>query len=72
VNRDEHLAWAKDRALEYADQGDVALATASLISDLGKHKETSGHAGIQLMMMEATAGMLNTPQRLRECIEGFR
>ena len=30
MTRGEHLQWAKDRALEYADMGDVANAMASL------------------------------------------
>ena len=29
MTRAEHLRWAKDRALEYADRGDVANAMAS-------------------------------------------
>jgi len=33
MTREEHLRWAKDRALEYADKGDVANAIASLRSE---------------------------------------
>ena len=42
MDRAEHLQWAKDRALEYADMGDVANAMASLGSDLNKHPDTKG------------------------------
>jgi hypothetical protein len=71
VTRDEHLAWAKERALEYADQGDTGQAIASLISDLGKHPDTAGHSGIGLMAMLKMTGHLSTPREVREFIEGF-
>jgi hypothetical protein len=71
MTRDEHLKWAKDRALEYADKGDMANAMASLQSDLGKHSETADHSGIQLMYMLAMSGEFDRPGALREYIEGF-
>jgi hypothetical protein len=71
VTRAEHLKWAKERALEYADRGETADAMSSLISDLGKHPETAGHSGVELMAMLAIAGEFQRPGRLREFIEGF-
>lgn len=71
MTRAEHLAWCKQRALEYADQGNVANTIASMASDLRKHPETAGHPGIELMMMLAAAGRLDTPAELRKLIEGF-
>lgn len=71
VNRARHLAWAKERALEYVDAGDLTNAWASLVSDLGKHSETRGHPGIELGMMLAMGGFLNTEREIREHIEGF-
>jgi len=71
VTRAEHLAWAKERALEYAERGDVAQAMASLGSDLNKHPETKGHSGMELMMMLAIGGHLNSPGELQKFIEGF-
>jgi hypothetical protein len=41
MTRAEHLAWCKERALEYLDMGDRVNAMASMISDLGKHPETA-------------------------------
>jgi hypothetical protein len=70
--RAEHLKWAKDRALEYADQGDVAQAMASLGSDLNKHPETKDHSGMELMMLLAMSGRLDAPGELRKFIEGFQ
>ena len=70
-NRDEHLAWCKERALEYADRGDMANAIASMGSDLNKHPDTEGHTGMELMMMMAMAGQFDRPGELRKFIEGF-
>ena len=40
ATRAEHLEWAKKRALEYCDRGQLQRALDSLISDLSKHPET--------------------------------
>jgi hypothetical protein len=73
MDRAEHLQWAKDRALEYADQGDVANAMGSLRSDLGKHPGTAQSVGIvdELMMPLAMMGDFERPGELRRFIEGF-
>jgi hypothetical protein len=71
TTRAEHLAWCKERALEYAGQGDNAQAMASMTSDLSKHPETEGHSGVELMMMLAIAGQFERPGELRKFIEGF-
>ena len=70
-SRNEHLTWCKKRALEYVEAGDLHRAFASMASDLGNHPETEGHAAIQLGMMLMMGGNLNTPQKMREFIEGF-
>ena len=56
LSRAEHLAWCKQRALEYCDMGDVNQAYASMGSDLGKHPETANHPAIQLGMMLLMGG----------------
>lgn len=56
---------------EYVDNGDLPNAMASLTSDLRKHPETANHAGVELMMMLALGGHLNTATDLRKYIEGF-
>jgi hypothetical protein len=71
VTRAEHLAWCKQRALEYADRGDVTNAIASMASDLGKHPETENHGAMELMMMMAMVGKFDRPGELRKFIEGF-
>jgi hypothetical protein len=67
----EHLAWCKERALQYVDAGDLDNAFASMGSDLNKHEGTRGHGGMQLGIMMLMAGQLGTPQAMREFIEGF-
>ena len=71
TTRAEHLAWCKSRAMEYVDAGDVSQAMASMASDLGKHPETAGHAGVQLGTMLLLAGHLNAVEEMRRFIEGF-
>lgn len=72
TTRAEHLAWCKQRALEYADRGELTNAISSMTSDLAKHPDTAGHSGIELMHMEAMAGFLRTRADARRCIEGFQ
>jgi hypothetical protein len=53
MSRADHLAWCKQRALEYLDAGDRTNAIASMISDLRKHPELEDHAGIFLFLTSA-------------------
>ena len=71
TTRAEHLAWCKQRAIEYCDMGDTQQAFASMGSDIGKHPETANHSAIQLGMMLLMAGKLDTPTEMRKFIEGF-
>lgn len=68
--RAEHLQWAKSRALEYLEAGNLTDAWASFVSDLGKHPETAAHRAIELGMLEMMIGGLNTADKLRHHIEG--
>lgn len=71
MNRQEHLDWCKQRALEYCDSDDVNNAWASMVSDLSKHDETRNHTAIDLGNMQLVNGMLSTPADMRRFIEGF-
>ena len=71
MTRDEHLAWCKQRALEYVERGDLTSAYGSMASDLGKHPDTRDHAAIQLGMMLMITGNLNTQHDMKRFIEGF-
>lgn len=69
--RAEHMAWCKQRALEYVERGNVTSAIASMLSDLGKHPDTAAHSGIHLAAMMMLHGMLKEASEVREFIEGF-
>jgi len=71
ITRAEHLAWCKQRALEYVDANDLTQALASMGSDLNKHDETRNHAGMEIGLMLKLNGHLNTAHEMRRFIEGF-
>ncbi len=67
--RDEHLAWAKERALAYVEAGELANAFASMLSDLGKHAELrTEHVLAEIGMLYVI--QLDAPG-MRRWIEGF-
>lgn len=72
MNREEHLKWCKDRAMEYVKVGDYQQAVASMLSDLRTHPENEPSAsGIcaQLGIME----LMNGPTResITRYVQGF-
>lgn len=71
MRREDHLAWAKERALELLDAGDAQQAFTSMASDLRKHPDLEDHPGIELGMMQLMAGLLNTDREVRNWITGF-
>lgn len=71
MNRAEHLAWCKQRALEFLDGGDKQQARMSMLSDLSKHEELSNHSGIKLGMLLLVNGYLHSDYEIRNWIEGF-
>lgn len=76
TTRDEHVAWAKQRALAEldADPGPMGVihALASLGADFGNHPDTANHPAILLGTRLAMAGQLDTHQQTREWIGGVR
>lgn len=69
--RAEHLAWCKQRALEYCEADDMAQAWASMASDMSKHDETRNHAALELGMMMLMVGQISTSQEMAQFIRGF-
>lgn len=70
MNRDEHLAWAKGRALQYLEEGNLLDALTSMSSDLGKHEELKKIG--ELMLPIGLLYVVNRdPRQLRAWIEGF-
>ena len=75
MTADQHVEWAKDRALLELDAGGPAAVTnaiSSSQSDLAKHPDTRAHSAIGLMGMLALGGHLQTEAQVREFIDGIR
>jgi hypothetical protein len=53
MDRAEHLQWCKDRAMEYANSGDLVNAVASMLSDMNKHPETKLKGATEMLAMLA-------------------
>jgi hypothetical protein len=70
MTRDEHLAWCKERALEYWRAGDLENAVASMGSDLDKHPEMGCNPS--LLMVGAMYAMNFDFDGVKRWIEGFR
>ena len=71
MTREEHLAWCKQRALEYLDAGDIKNAVTSMLSDLGKHPETAIPSGSVLNTLGMQAIMNHDDAAARRFIVGF-
>jgi hypothetical protein len=71
MTRAEHLAWAKQRALEYVDKGEASNAIASMLSDLGKHPETERSVMMGTMLAITLERPNNHPDAVRRWIDGF-
>lgn len=71
MTRDEHLQWAKSRAHEYVNAGDLPNAVASMSSDLRKHPEL----GTPATAMMAAIGIFTVANEgadaVRRWIDGF-
>jgi hypothetical protein len=71
MTREEHVQWCKSRAYQIADEGDLAGAVASMVSDLGKHEETEEVAKMAGLL--SLALMLSAPNtnQVKNWIDGF-
>ncbi len=70
-DRDQHLAWCKQRALEILESGDGAGAVASMISDLGKFETPLYDAEIFQFLCADGLLFRRTDAARRNWIEGF-
>lgn len=66
MTRAEHLDWCKQRALEYAERGELSDAFASLVSDLRKHDGTRRHPAIKVGAEMLWSGQLNSVAAMRD------
>ena len=68
MTRDEHMKWAKERALEYLPANPQEAVT-SMMSDLDKHDETRNILRGPLAMIGLLS--MDSPDEARRYIEGF-
>lgn len=68
MTREEHLEWAKLRALEFMDSGDHMAAMSSIISDLNKFE---GLALTRVQLVEVRDYVLRGDGSLRSWIEAL-
>ena len=75
-SREEHLTWAKQRALIYVDMGDFAHAVAGLRADLAEHPLTKGvmsrDQALRGFKAAMDAALGRGSQALVQWIEGFK
>jgi hypothetical protein len=71
MTRQEHLDWAKKRALEYCDRGELQHALDSLIADLGKHPETDDPSMMEVYCVRWMEGKLDTQKKMQEFINAL-
>lgn len=73
--REQHLAWAKQRAHVYVAIGDPHGAVASMTSDMRKYEGTDGwdDQTISLRTMDAAMFVIPTgdPDALRRWVDGW-
>jgi hypothetical protein len=60
--REDHLAWCRQRALEYVEANDPMQAFASMASDLRKHHETEGLLTVDLLQRGQKAALAGTEE----------
>jgi len=68
--RDEHIAWCKQRALEYWQQGDLMNAVISMASDLDKQPECACEP--YLLMLGTMYAQNHDSANVKRWIEGFK
>lgn len=66
--RQQHVDWCKERALEYVDKGDLRGAMASMLSDMRKRDDT---AIAPMLAMLGMAEVQRGREAMRRWIEGF-
>jgi hypothetical protein len=74
--REQHLQWCKKRALALiggGSQKEISEAYASMLSDLGKHPDTSSSVETAFMLGTplSLGGHLSTKEKMEEFINGF-
>lgn len=72
MNRQEHLDWCKQRALEYLNRNEPMKAWTSFGSDMNKHDETRDHMDLFVGMEMLINGRLGTCEDVRKFIDAVK
>ena len=67
----EHFNWCIERAMQYADAGDMPQAWASFASDVRNHPGTEHIASHLLFQMAMFSGVYDRPAEFRVFISGW-
>ncbi len=70
MDRNEHLEWAKERAVREASENGGVEAWSSFVSDMQKHEELKEHIAIELGTMTLGMNHFNTVETIK-FIAGF-
>jgi len=72
MNRTEHLAWCKERAIKEMDYyNDPSKGIISMMSDLRKHPETTSEMLMKLCTMQLMKNPKMSRQEAVNFINGF-
>ena len=71
MNRQEHLQWAKDRAIQYLEIDEIFHSWNSFCNDMRKHDELSNHAALSMGTMMMLQGFWKNKEECKKYIEGF-
>lgn len=69
MTRGEHLRWCKQRARDYLDLGEPAMAVTSMMSDLGKHDGTAYLRHDFALLALSSSGDLTAARQFIESFE---
>lgn len=70
MERDEYLAWCKDRAMVYWRAGDMVSAVTSLMSDLKEREDLRPSQAMNMLALETLVA--DDVWLVRDFIQGFR
>lgn len=71
-SREEYLEWAKNRANEYIERGEIRQGLDSFYSDMNKHIELRKHPYLSIGAEMVFEGRLKNKKEVKKFIEGFK
>ena len=71
VSREEYLEWAKKRAYEFIERGEIRKGLDSFYSDMEKHSELRKHPFLSIGAQIVLGGGLKSKEEVEDFIQGF-